>query len=72
MVFSPVVKQLSIRILLAPVAQYKLELDQLDVKIIFLHGDLEEKICMSQLTGFKTARNENKICKLKKSFYAKK
>ena len=41
-VFSPVVKHSSIRILLALVAQYGLELDQLDVKMIFLHGDLDE------------------------------
>ena len=54
-VFSHVVKRSSIRILLALVAQYELELDQLDVKTVFLHGDLEEEIYMSQLMGFKTA-----------------
>ena len=36
-VFSPVVKHTSIRILLALVAEYELELAQLDVKTIFLH-----------------------------------
>jgi len=55
-VFSPVVKHSSIQILLALVAQYELKLDQLDVKITFFHGDLEEEIYMSQPTGFKTAR----------------
>ena len=64
--FSPVVKHSSVRILLALVAQYELELDQLDVKIAFLHGDLEEEIYMSQPTGFKTAGKENMVCKLKK------
>jgi len=44
--FSPVVKHLSIQILLALLAQYELELNQLDVKIAFLHGDLEEEIYM--------------------------
>jgi len=38
------VKHSSIRILLALVAQYELKLDQLDVKIAFLHGDSEEDI----------------------------
>ena len=52
MVSSPVVKHLSIRILVALVAQYELELDQLDVKTAFLYGDLEEEI-MSQSTGSK-------------------
>ena len=46
-VFSPVVKHSSIRILLALVAQLNLELVQLDVKTIFLHGDLEEEIYMT-------------------------
>ena len=68
-VFSPVVKHSSIRILLALVAQYELKLDQLDVKIDFLHGDLEDEIYMSQLTGFKTTGKKNMVCKLKKSLY---
>ena len=41
-VFSPVVNHSSIQILLALVAQYELELDQLDVKITFLHDNLED------------------------------
>ena len=45
-VFSLVVKHFSIHFLLALVAQFDLELAQLDVKITFLHGDLEEKIYM--------------------------
>ena len=68
-VFSHVVKHSSIRILLALVAQYELKLDQLDMKTPFLHGDLEEKIYVSQLMGFKTAGKENMIYKLKKSLY---
>ena len=50
-------------------ARYEFELDQLDVKAIFLHGDLEEEIYMSQPTGFKTTGKENIVCKLKKSLY---
>jgi hypothetical protein len=45
-VFSPVVRHSSIRVLLAMVALYDLELEQLDVKIAFLHGELEETIYM--------------------------
>ena len=69
-VFSPVVKHSSIRILLAMVAQFDLELAQLDVKTAFLHGDLEEEIYMSQPDGFKVAGKENWVCKLKRSLYA--
>ena len=68
-VFSPVVKHSSIRILLALVAQYDLELVQLDVKTAFLHGDLEEEIYMTQPDGFKVAGKENWVCKLTKSLY---
>jgi len=46
-VFSPVVKHSSIRILLGLVAQFELELDQLDVKTAFLHSNLEEEIYMA-------------------------
>jgi hypothetical protein len=51
-VFSPVVKHASIRILLALVALYNLEIVQLDVKTAFLHGSLEEEINMTQPDGF--------------------
>jgi len=53
--FSPVVKYSFIRVLLDLVAQYDLELDQLNMKTIFLRGDLDEKIFMTQLAGFKAA-----------------
>ena len=43
-IFSPVVKYTSIRILLTKVVVNDLELEQLDVKTAFLHGELEEHI----------------------------
>ena len=46
--FSPVVKMCSIRVILGLVASMNLELEQLDVKIAFLHGDLDEEIFMEQ------------------------
>lgn len=41
-VFSLVVKHTSIRVLLTLVAMQDLELEQLNVKTAFLHGELEE------------------------------
>ena len=68
-VFSPVVKHASIRILLALIAEYELELAQLDVKTAFLHRDLGKEIYMTQLCGFKVAGKENNMCRLIKFLY---
>ena len=38
--------------LIAIAAVYKREIHQMDVKIAFLNGDLEEKIYLEQLEGF--------------------
>jgi hypothetical protein len=51
-IFSPVVKTISIRIVLALVALLDLELEQLDIKTSFLHGELDEEIYMEQPEGF--------------------
>ena len=46
-----------------------LEVEQLDVKTSFLHGDLEEEIYMQQLEGFVKIGKEHLVCRLKKSLY---
>ena len=46
-----------------------LEIKQLDVKIAFLHGDLDEKIYMEQPEGFTAKGKEHLVCRLKKSWY---
>ncbi|KAG8490246.1 hypothetical protein CXB51_015516 [Gossypium anomalum] len=68
-VFSPVVKHSSIQPLLGLVAMHDLELEQLDVKTVFLHGELEEDIYMQQPEGFTVLENEDYVCLLKKSLY---
>ncbi|KAG8473572.1 hypothetical protein CXB51_035820 [Gossypium anomalum] len=55
-VFSPVVKHSSIQALLGIVAMHDLELEQLDVKTAFLHGELEEDIYMQQPEGFTVSK----------------
>jgi hypothetical protein len=47
-IFSPVAKLNSIRFLLSITAAFDLEVEQMDVKTTFLHGDMEEEIYMKQ------------------------
>jgi hypothetical protein len=68
-IFSPVGKIISIRSMLALVSLLDLELEQLDVKASFLHGDLDEDIYMEQHEGFVQNRNKKFVCSLKKSLY---
>ena len=68
-IFSPVVKDVSIRLMLSIVVNLDLELEQMDVKTDFLHGSLEERILMEQPEGFIKPGIENKVCLLRKSMY---
>ena len=51
------------------VAHYDLELHQMDVKMAFLNGDLDENVYMAQLKGFVMKGKEHMGCRLKKSIY---
>ena len=67
--FSPVSRKDSLRIIMALVAHYDLELHQMDVKTAFLNGDLEEDVYMNQPECFLVKGKEHMVCKLKKSIY---
>ncbi|RVW63464.1 Retrovirus-related Pol polyprotein from transposon TNT 1-94 [Vitis vinifera] len=67
--FSPVSKKDSLRIIMALVAHFDLELHQIDVKTAFLNGNLDEDIYMEQPEGFAKKGNEHLVFKLKKSIY---
>jgi len=51
-----VVRLTTIRVVLVICAIFDLHLEQLDVKISFLHGELEEEIYMLQPEGFAEKR----------------
>jgi hypothetical protein len=68
-IFSPVAKLTSIRFLLSIAAAFDLEVEQMDVKTTFLHGDLEEEIYMKQPEGFVVKGKNELVFKLKKSLY---
>ena len=52
-IFSLVMKMCSIRVIIGLAVSMNLELEQLDVKTAFLHGNLDEEIFMEQPEGFK-------------------
>ncbi|WVZ12209.1 hypothetical protein V8G54_016739 [Vigna mungo] len=65
-IFAPVVKHCSVRVLMAIVAHCNLHLEQLDVRTVFLHDDLEETIYIKQPDGFAV---DDRVCLLQKSLY---
>ncbi|RVW24034.1 Retrovirus-related Pol polyprotein from transposon TNT 1-94 [Vitis vinifera] len=67
--FSPISKKDSLRIVMALVAHFDLELHQMDVKTAFLNGDLHEEVYMDPPEGFQDKGKAHMVCKLKKSIY---
>jgi hypothetical protein len=65
--FAPVAKMNYIRVSLAIAAAKGWEVHQMDVKNVFLHGELSKEIYVEQLQGF--IHNSSLVCKLKKSLY---
>ena len=56
----------TIKLVLGMVVAENLYLEPLDVKMIFLHGDLEEDLYLIQPEGFIVQGQENLVCKLRK------
>ena len=67
--FSLVAMLKSIRILLSIAAHYDYEIWQMDVKTVFLNGNLEEEIYIMQPKGFIAKNQEHMVCTLKRSIY---
>lgn len=65
--FSPVVRFVSIRTILAIAAETKAKLRQFDIKTAFLHGELKEDVYMNQPVGF--SDGSKRVCKLQRSLY---
>ncbi|RDX79437.1 hypothetical protein CR513_40134, partial [Mucuna pruriens] len=57
--FSSVSSKDSFRIVMALVAHFDLELHQMDVKVAFLNGDIDEMIYMVQLENFVSNKSKN-------------
>ena len=68
-IFSHAVKHISIRILLAMVTLLDIELEQMDIKIAFLHDNFEKEILMSRPEDFKAKGHKDYGCLLYKFLY---
>jgi hypothetical protein len=67
--FSPVVKPVTVRLILSIAAQFRWSLRQLDVSNAFLHGLLKEDVYMVQPQGFVDSSRPHHVYKLQKSLY---
>ena len=54
---------------MAIVAHFDLELNQMDVRTVFLNEDLYKDVSMTQPGSFKMTGKEHMVCKLKKFIY---
>jgi hypothetical protein len=68
-IFSPNKKLNSIRVLMSLAATIDLEIEKMDVKTTFLHGNLEEEIYMKHPEGFAIEGKKEMVHKLKRSLY---
>jgi hypothetical protein len=66
--YSPVAKMTTIRTIIAMATPKGCSLHQMDVKNVFLHGDLQE-VYMEQPLGYVDQTHANLVCRLKKTLY---
>ena len=67
--FSLVAKMTYVRLFISLAASYNWNLHQLDIKNVFLHGNLQEEVYMEQPTGFVAQGEIGRVCRLRKSLY---
>ena len=67
--FSPVVKPVTIRIVLTLAIRHGWSIRQLDVNNAFLQGTLKEEVFMIQPPGFVDKNFPDHVCRLKKALY---
>ena len=67
--FSPIAKIAFVHLLLFMAAMCSWPLFQLDIKNVFLHGDLAEEVYMEQPPGFVAQGESGLVCRLHRSLY---
>ena len=67
--FSPVVKPITIRTILALAVSCRWSIKQIDIQNAFLHGFLDKEVYMKQPPGFVHPQYPHHVCKLHKALY---
>ena len=67
--FSPVAKMIFVRLFISLATTYNWNLHQLDIKNVFLHGNLHEEVYMEQPPGFVAQGEIRNVYRLRKSLY---
>ncbi|WVZ50368.1 hypothetical protein U9M48_001626 [Paspalum notatum var. saurae] len=68
-VFAPVARMEAVRLLLALAVQEGWQVHHMDVKTVFLNGDLQEEVYVQQAPGFTRPGQEHKVYRLHKALY---
>src|SRR5438128_7417642 len=68
-VFTPVARVESVRLLLALTAHRGWSVHHMNVKSVFLNGDLQEEVYVIQPSGFVITGKEHKVLRLHKALY---
>ena len=67
--FVPVARLDTVRVILAVAANRRWQVDHLDVKSVFLNGELREELYVAQPEGYVVQGKENFVYKLHKALY---
>nr|GEX78684.1 hypothetical protein [Tanacetum cinerariifolium] len=67
--FAPVARIEAIRIFVANATNTNMMIFQMDIKTVFLNGELKEEVYVSQPKGFVNQNNPSYVYKLKKALY---
>jgi len=62
--FSPVARFKTLRLMISLIALHDWKLEALEVKTVFLYGELEEKIYLEQPEGYVIKDKETYVCRL--------
>jgi uncharacterized protein (DUF2344 family) len=66
--FAPVAKMITVGVALALAAAHNWSIVQIDIKNVFLHGELKETVYVKPPPDL-TLNSHDKVCKLKRSLY---